>query len=155
MSYLVENDFKKSLRDVRLSQIVDGNSTLLDDASDAAEAIVRDYLNSRYNVEEIFNKTGNDRHKQVVRWTLLIALYIIYDRIEDDLVPERVIKNYDETIATLKEICDAKMEAVLPRRVDEKNATVTKFRWGSNKRRKDDPVSGGEWEECDNPDFRD
>lgn len=135
MPYLTQTDYEGSVRDQRLQQIIDEDLTILDNASDTAEAIVRDYLASRYDVEAIFALSGANRHAQVVRWCLMLALYIIYDRVEDDLVPERIIKNYDDTLQTLTMIADARMSANLPRIVDAESNPVTKFRWGSNPKR--------------------
>jgi len=132
MSYLTQSDYDRAIKDHRLQQIIEQDLTILDDASDTAEAIIRDYLNSRYDVDDVFSKTGSNRHKQVVRWALMIALYIIYDRIEDALVPERIIKNYDDTLKHLERISDAKVEALLPRLQDADGDDITKFRWGSN-----------------------
>lgn len=135
MAYLVQNDYKTMLRDERLTQIVEGNSTLLADCSDEAQAKVTDSLNALYNCEEIFSKTGNQRHKNVLRWMKVIALYFLYCRVEDDLVPERVVKDYNDTLQTLERIEDGKVNAELPRRENSAGETKTKFRWGSNKKR--------------------
>jgi phage gp36-like protein len=154
MSYLSNSDFQKSIKDHRLQQIIDSDLeeevALLAYASDTAESIIRDYLNSRYDVDAIFAKSGNQRDKQVTRWMLMIAIYVIYDRIEDDMVPERVIKNYDDTLKHLVSICDGRVEAVLPRKKDDEDNPKTKFRWGSNRMNSRD---FGTWP--NNPEYRD
>lgn len=135
MSYLTTADFEKSIRTQRLNQIIDSDSTKLTNASETAESMIKDYLNGLYDTTEIFNRTGSNRHKNVVRWCLMLAIYYIYDNVEDQLVPERVIKNYDDTIAHLEKIADAKISAELPRKTDSEGDDKTKFRWGSNKAR--------------------
>lgn len=134
-AYLIEADFKTVLRDVRLTQIVEGSTTLLADVSDEAQAKITDSLDALYDTDVIFAKTGTNRDKNVLRWMKMIALYYLYSRVEDDLVPERVIKDYDDTLKTLERIEDAIINAKLPRRIDTKGETKTKFRWGSNPKR--------------------
>lgn len=86
-------DFHTQIKESRLLQLLDQEPTALDQAADTAEALVRDALYSRYDVAAIFATVGTDRPKQVVRWITVIALYYLYERLPDKVVPERVVKN--------------------------------------------------------------
>ena len=93
-----------------------------------------DALFSRYDVTAIFEKTGTDRPKQVLRWAISLVLYFIYERVPDRVVPARVIKNYDDTLSYLLEIEDAKKSIDLPRVVNQTGDSPSKFRFGSEAR---------------------
>lgn len=131
MAFIEEADYKLKIREARLMQVIEEDPDLLDTAEETAIQVVRDALHSRYDVAAIFATTGSGRPKQVVRWVMCLALYYLYERIPDKLVPERVVKNYDDTLATLNDISDGKLSTELPRLVGADGANPTKFRWGS------------------------
>ena len=65
-----------------------------------------------------------------------VCLYILYERVDDDDVPARVIKNYNDTIETLQDVSRDKLTVGLPRRKEdtdgdgEGDTVVTKFKSG-------------------------
>lgn len=122
------------IRANRLDQITDEQDALVDDAINDAVAMVKNYLYQHFDTNSIFEQTGDDRDRKVTRWCKYLAIYYIYDRIEDELIPERIQKNYDHTMKTLEKIAQAKMPVDLPRRVD-KTPTETRTRWGSQPKR--------------------
>ena len=61
-----------------------------------------------------------------------LAIYDIYDRVPDEDVPERVIKNYDDTWVQLMNASAGKLSLDLPKATDpETGKKKTKFRGGS------------------------
>lgn len=74
-TYLTIEDFEARIPKHRLDQMMENDPALLDQIEKPAIAMVRDHLHNRYEVDAIFNKTGNQRHQNVVRWTLNIAIY--------------------------------------------------------------------------------
>lgn len=136
---LEQSDLESVIRLNRLDQITDETDTLVENAIAEAESIVTDYLYQHYNTELIFSKTGSDRSKTVLNWLKHIAMYQLYERIPDELVPERIIKNYNDTIQYLKEISGGDHSLNLPRRttegLTEAGQKKTKFKWGSQKQR--------------------
>lgn len=140
MNYITENDLKLSIPQKRMNMIIDDETTLLDYAELIALATVRDALYPYYDVDAIFSLSGTSRKAQVTNWVINLMIYHIYDRIPDKLVPDRVIKNYDDTRKILKEISDGKHSVMLPLLEvdvdgDGENDIQTKFRWGSAERR--------------------
>lgn len=135
MPYLSRADYMMTARSEHLDQITDGDNTLLDAAEKTAIAFVRDALHSRYDVDYIFARTGTARHRQVVRWVTTLSLYYLYERIEDSLVPETIIANYEQTLDDLRAIADGKRSTELPSKPATSTANTTKFRWGSDSKR--------------------
>lgn len=133
-TYITAGDYLPRIQDAKLQQIIQSDSTILDEAEQSAIVIVRDALHTRYDVDAIFALTGNNRHLQVVRWVITLALYFLYERVPDRVTPPRVIKNYDDTLAYLLEIEDGKKSVDLPRRLNPDAEPLTKFRYGSETR---------------------
>ncbi len=130
-SFIEKSDYNYQLRTYKLDQIIDEDDTVLDDAEEDAIAEVKDYLFQNYNTELIFSQTGSQRSKNVLRWVKNVVIYYIYERVPDELVPERVIKDYDDTIEKLEKISAGDIAADLPRRQTEEGKPKTQFRWGS------------------------
>lgn len=131
MKYITDQDLKVRIQDKHLDQIIERDSAILTTAESTAIAAVTDALYPYYDTDEIFDKVGEDRDPSVVRWVISLIMYYIYERIPDKLVPERVVKNYDDTLFLLMEISDGKKSVDLPTVQDEETGrTATKFRWG-------------------------
>jgi phage gp36-like protein len=146
VTYLKQVDLQSSIRDHRLEHILDNtdannttNAFVL--ASSEAQSVVRDYL-IKYDIDAELAKTLDDRHKSVVFYVKNICLYILYERIEDDDVPDRIVKNYNDTIETLRDISKGKLTIGLPlAQIDTDGDGTpdtyrTKFRWGSEPKRR-------------------
>ena len=117
MSYLKQQDLQSSIRDGRLEHLLDNTEedtpNVFTQAAMEAQSLVRDYL-VRYDMDTELAKTGVDRHASIIFYLKNICLYILYERIEDDEVPERIVKNYNDTIETLREIAQGKLPLSLP-----------------------------------------
>jgi hypothetical protein len=146
--FITKDDYRAHIRTYKLGQILEeagvDEDDILEDAESTSIAVVRDYLvGGGYDADAIFATNGNNRPKQVMRWVKCLVLYYIYERVPDDLVPERVVKDYDLTIDTLEKVSDGKMNVDLPsiQVPDGEDGTQaqTKFRWGSQPQRSHDP----------------
>jgi hypothetical protein len=140
MVFLTIDDFKSKLdADIR-DQITGSDDTLLDDSELQAMAIIQDAFSATYDLDAEFAKTAKDRHMNLIRWMLNLTVYFIYERVPDNQVPERVVKNYDDTIAEIKAIEAGKRNTTLAKIADiETGKTKTVFRWGSNTKRSHNP----------------
>lgn len=139
MTFITLADLHVLIRAERLQQVIDEDASILDEAEAGAIAIVKDALANRYNVADIFDSL--DRPPQVVRWVRNIMLYDIAGRLPEKMVSERLVKNYDDTVAVLTEIEEGRKSTTLPvlEDVDTEGGTShkrTQFKWGSNKTRK-------------------
>ncbi len=135
MDYLTDGDFKHRIQWNDLLMILDGNTALLDEAESTAKAVILDVLHTRYDTAAIFSKVAAARDAQVIRWMINLVLYYVYERIPDSLVPDRVVKNYDDTMFYLLEIADGKKSTALDRLEDPEGKAISKFKWGSQTRR--------------------
>jgi hypothetical protein len=136
---ILYSDLLASIRDYKIAEILEDedpeNNVNLQAAMDEAESIVIDYLYSRYNTETIFGQVGSDRSNTVLGWLRAITLYKLYERIPDELLPERIVSNYEEALKQIGYVSEGRREINLPRRVTPTGEKTTKFRGGGDKRR--------------------
>lgn len=140
MNFLTVADFILKVPEYIRNQITDTDDSILDDAELHATAIVQDAFFDKYDLNTEFALTGTDRHKNLLRWMLNLVLYFIYERIPDEQVPERIVKNYDDTMMEIKHIEQGKRNTSLTKLIREDNQRKeTNFRWGSNTKRNNNP----------------
>jgi Protein of unknown function (DUF1320) len=132
---IVYSDLLASIREYKIAEILEDedpeNNVNLQAAMAEAESIVIDFLYSRYNTEVIFAATGSDRSSTILGWLRAITLYKIYERIPDELLPERIALNYEEAMKLLGYVSEGRREIKLARRETSAGAPTTKFRGGS------------------------
>lgn len=130
-NWISSTDYKDMVRDNQLQQIINADTTLLDSVELTAIQVVKDALHQWYNTDEIFGTNGTNRPRQVLRWCIVLAVYYLYERVPDKLVPPRVNENYNQTVEMLRDVSDAKVSLNLPLKQNAESENVTKFRWGS------------------------
>lgn len=124
--YLTKADYKSRIRlhllDVLLENISgeteETATAILQNVSTIAEDTIRTKAGVLYSLTGEFALTEN-RNGYIMSLALSIALYELYQRADDDDIPEKVIKNYDDAITALDEISRGKQPLDLPPRVDE------------------------------------
>lgn len=148
--FISKADYKYQIRTYRLDQILEAadedEDLMLDSAEGEAIAMLRKYLDNRYDMNAELSKSGNDRSKVLLRFAKVLVIYFIYERIPDDLVPERVVKNYDEVMKALDKIeeGDADIPGLTRIIITDPNSDSggstpqTKRRWGSVAKRSND-----------------
>lgn len=134
-SFIEQTDYLPYITEKRLTQATSGNLSILSTIENTAIQVVKDALYPKYDIAQIFATVGNARPTQVLRWCITLAIYYLYERIPDALVPERVQATYDETINMLSDIADGKKSTELPRALNSNNDVKTKIRWGSQPQR--------------------
>ncbi len=117
--YVTKSDYKGRIQvelfDLLLTEDEEG---ILSDASKTAEDTISSQVNTIYNVTPELAKAGTDRNFYILSMAVNIALYYIYQRADDNEVPDKVIKNYDDTMDDLAAISKGKQTLNLPPRED-------------------------------------
>jgi hypothetical protein len=136
MIFLTINDFKLKLSTDILAQITGNDASINDDAENHAIGLINDAFSAKFDIATELAKTGSDRHANLLRWLLNLTVYFIYERIPDKQVPERVVKNYNDTIDEIVLIERGKRSTTLTPVVNETTGLKkTVFRWGSTEKR--------------------
>lgn len=140
MSTFITIDDYKGKRSARILDLITGeDDSILNTAETTAIGIITDRLAERYDLAAELAKTDTSRNVSLVRWILALSIYDIYSRIPDEQVPERVIKDYDDTMSELEKIQIGKLGCSLTRETDTEGETITRFRMGNNTPRTHDP----------------
>jgi len=113
MIFLTKIDIEQKVQAGILALITNNDDTLLDTAETTAIGTVMDMLGGMYDIASELLKTGTERHSNLKKWLLSIAVYELYAHIPDNELPERVVKDYDDSLAILSKIAQGKMATTL------------------------------------------
>lgn len=126
--YLVKADYKNRISTDLLNIIIaeSGNNgdDILATVSKIAEDTISTLAGVLYSLTAEYAKTGAQRNHLILSWALSIACYEIYQRIPDESVPEKVIKNYNDTITSLEKCSMGKYPLALPPRAEDTPAVA-------------------------------
>lgn len=121
--YLQKNDYTTRVSTDLLHQIVNTPDGAQDNLMHTADKVATDtiatYAGVLYNTLPEWQKEGADRNHMLVKWALDIAVYTIYQRIDDEQIPEKVIKNYDDCIEDLQKVAKGNLPLNLPPRIND------------------------------------
>lgn len=128
--YLQKQDYQIRIRldllDVLLENITlqnGGQQASPADILSAADKIASDTIRSKvgvlYNVTDELQKTSDDRNGYLISLGISIGLYEIYQRSDDEEIPEKVLFNYKEALNALDKIANGKDSIALPPIVNE------------------------------------
>ena len=111
--YIVKTDYKTIISTALLDTIIreaesDTGEDILQTISRIAEDTIAIKAGVLYNIVPEFSKTGTDRNFMIVSLAISIAGYWLYQRIDDEDVPAKVIKNYNDAMNTLDAISRGK-----------------------------------------------
>lgn len=138
MNFLSPDDYKTKISLDLLAQLTENDPNIIDDAERDAAELINDRIGDKYRVVQELQTAGEARNRTLVRWMRDIAVYFLYARTHDDNQPERVIKDYDDTIKELDKIAIGKYSCNLSR-VQVDGNIRTGIRMGSNKPRTHNP----------------
>lgn len=135
MTFLLKTDIEKRINPSILAQITGGDDDIIDAAEADAIGLVRDQLTGMYDIAEELIKTGNDRHAALKLWLVSLTCYFLYAHIPDDEVPERIIKDYNDTKTDLNQIALGKMPTTLTPIINDDGTSKRVVRYGFNDKR--------------------
>lgn len=133
--FLIDNDYKKQVQ-AWIKNIIQTDSATLEDAELAAEMEMKTYLNARFDITAIFNRTmpAADRDPLIVLYLVDITLYHLFTNISPDMIPELREKRYKAAIQWLKDVATGKITPLLPEVDPTDENTVASFTHGGNEK---------------------
>jgi phage gp36-like protein len=129
-----QSDYKPAVHAEILDAIIRTDQPTLEMAEDRAVAEMQSYLSSRYDVVNIFNKSGTARNQLIVMFAVDITLYHLYSAINRMRTPVERVERYKRAIEWLKDVADGLINPVgLPLVTDPETGedTLNPIRWGS------------------------
>lgn len=140
ISFLTRDDYPAKIDLVILDQLTGNDDLIMELTDDDAASAITDRIGNRYRVAEELAKSGAERNRSLIRWMLNISVYYLYGRAHDVDIPERVVKDYDDTLRDLEKIASGKLSCSIDRIADSATGAVTtKIRMGSNAPRSHNP----------------
>jgi hypothetical protein len=111
--YVVKTDYKTIISTALLDTIIkeaeaDTGEDILQTVNRIAEDTIAIKAGVLYNIVSELSKTGMDRNFMILSLAISIAGYWLYQRIDDEEVPAKVVKNYNDAINTLDQISRGK-----------------------------------------------
>jgi hypothetical protein len=87
---------------------------IIADTSKQAEDTIATMVGVLYDIAPELLKVANERNGYILNLAISIGLYNIYQRADDESIPQKVIKNYDDAMNDLKLISTGKQALSLP-----------------------------------------
>ena len=138
-TFITTEDLRTRLSERIISLLIGDDYSIIDNAVEEAIGVISDRLSQKYSLATEFGNTGDGRNKSLLRWTLAITLYTLYARIPDEEVPERIIKDYDDTLRELELLQKGTIGCALTLKTDTDGETISRIRMGSNEPRSHNP----------------
>ena len=154
-TFISKADYKYHIGTARLDQILqaadEDEDLILDNAETEAIGFMRKYLDNKYDMNLELAKAGAARNAVLLRIAKVLVIYYIYERVPDEMVPERVVKNYDDVLKMLEKIEDGESDipGLTVKTITNPNSSTgettpyTKRRWGSQPKRSNDGGNPG------------
>lgn len=130
--FLTKSDLRIGITESELNAIVGNDDTIIATICSVAIAEMRTYLYDNYNVDNIFNTTGSNRHQMLLNLGVDIAIYLIVARCQVGVDNGDKKARYDRAISILKQLQKSTLYSDLPRR---ENTTQTHINVSSNPKR--------------------
>lgn len=124
-------DYYDQIEADNLNTLIGGNDSILDQAEESAKSQVKEYLNTRYDMDYELAQTGATRHPYLLTILKSIVLYTIWKRMPQHKIPQVRRDDYADAIIYLERVADGKQSSTLRKRTetDSDGETVTKTRW--------------------------
>lgn len=118
--YVTKTDYKGKISLELLNILLaEDEQTILQMSSKIAEDTIATAAGVLYNVTDEFAKTGANRNFYLLNLAIDIALYNIYQRSDDEQIPEKIIKNRDDALDDLQKISIGKHALNLPQKTND------------------------------------
>lgn len=132
MAFLIAADLNAVILPQELNEVTRGDSAMVTAALDAAVEEMKAFLHDSYDVDDVFGKTGNDRHALLVRYGCDIAVYFLIARNQAGQELEDRRDRFDRAIRWLKEVQKSETYSSLARRAETAQKHISH---GSNPKR--------------------
>lgn len=126
MSFLNKEELQTVATAEIVNIIVNSDDTIIEEIIDESIDLMRSYLHQNYDTDTLFDQTGDDRSKIIVKYLKDIVIYEIYSR-RTRQMNELAKQRYDEAIMWLDKITKGEINPGLPPRIDPDTGTGGTF----------------------------
>lgn len=119
--FIEKEDLGATIYEYQIDQITDGDDGKIDQACNAAIEEAKSYLTPNpndkrwldgrllYDVQNIFNKEGNDRHSLIVRQCSTMAKWYLAELCNADFIYDKTKDRYDRAVSWFKLVAEGKI----------------------------------------------
>lgn len=104
MIFLTRPDLESQIFDDYIEDNTEGNDEILNSIEKSNIALVKSKLNKRFDVEAIFNASGNDRSDLIVKYLGYLVLYDLVRRNAARKIPSDVKDDYKTAMCWLNDV---------------------------------------------------
>lgn len=116
--YLVKTDYAARISMALLDILIAENpQAIIEATSNEAQSTIATFVGVLYDIAGELAKTGADRNGYILSLAKSIGLYFIYQRADNETIPEKVIKDYDDAMKALEKISTGSKVVDLPPKV--------------------------------------
>lgn len=135
MNFLTEDDILLSIKQEFYTNVVAGlGPTQIDQLEAEAIEHLKSFLRHRYDVDTMFDQTGEDRHPLLLRHLKAVFLYDIHRRQNNRAIPDDVAADYEETNKWLRSVSKGEISPGFDKLPDDAQGS-NDVRWTSETRR--------------------
>lgn len=149
MAFLTPQELGSAIYGYQVEQITENNDDIVLEAIETATEEVRSYIElnnqrenldgrPKYDVNQIFDATGNERNALILAYTKTVAKWWIVQLCNADIIYEQAKERYDRATNWLDKLSKGEVNLstlpILPEPVDDPTTTDDDYdpwRWGS------------------------
>lgn len=132
MQFLTDNDFKGIIGASTLAQLRGTADADLNSAESLAFSEL-DPLYARFDIAAELAKTGTGRNAVMVRLMVHITAYYLYNKVEDNDIPDRIVENYKTQVRDIEKFANGSKSCTLATLLDATTeAPVSNYRFGGD-----------------------
>ena len=107
--FIEKEDYRSSINLAVIDAITAGDDSILNTLSETAVEEMKSYLNSRYEVQPIFDAGADERNKTIMMYCKDIAIYHLYSINSLSSIPETRINRYQKALSWLQDVGEQKI----------------------------------------------
>lgn len=126
MAFITTSDLSGSISTNMLNQLIAAGANFANCLTTAISELAP--LRTNFKIDAELDKSDSNRNDELLRIVVAITTYYLFNTVEDDAIPQRVIDNYNKAIKDIKAIADGKQGTTIERIVDENGTSKTSIR---------------------------
>ena len=107
--FLDKADYSTSINIAVIDSLTGGDDSIINTLSEEAVEEMKSYLNSRYEVQPIFDAGGDERNKTLMMYAKDIALYHLYSINTLSSMPQTRFERYKKALSWLQDVSEQKI----------------------------------------------
>ncbi|ELR69173.1 hypothetical protein C900_05369 [Fulvivirga imtechensis AK7] len=133
--FLTQQDYQDHVQADVLNKVINADLTIRTQTELKVQSLIESYLNVRYDISRIFNKSGSARNQTVLMYMVDMVVYRVYSRVAPSQVPQHVNDKYTDALNWLKMVAAGKLEPDLPKPAGDSEGSKFNVKYGSERKR--------------------